>query len=424
MTGIVVVGSQWGDEGKGKVTDVLAESADYVVRFQGGNNAGHTVVVGKDTFKFHLLPSGVIHGKKVRIAQGVVLDPRVLADEIKQLEKRGISPKLKIDPRTHIILPYHNFLDEAREKAAKKRKIGTTLRGIGPCYEDRAARLGIRFEDLINPGRLKQKLSPILKRKATILSEVYGSKRELSEEKVLAEYTALGKRLSKYLGDVSSEICEELENDSIVLFEGAQGTLLDLSFGTYPYVTSSHPISGSVFINVGIPPKEFEVMGIVKAYTTRVGKGPFPTELEDKTGEQLRKQGREFGTTTGRPRRCGWLDLPMLRYSNRLNGFTQLALTKLDVLSGLKNVKIATSYLLEGKEVAFQHDIATLEKCKPVYEELQGFTLREKGIADFMALPQEAKNYISFIERELGVPITLVSVGPGRKETLFKSKPV
>ena len=423
MTGIVVVGSQWGDEGKGKVTDVLAESADYVVRFQGGNNAGHTVVVGKDTFKFHLLPSGVVQGKEIRIAQGVVLDPRVLADEIEQLEQRGISPKLKIDPRTHIILPYHNYLDEAREQAAKKGKLGTTLQGIGPCYEDKAARSGIRFEDLIDPKRLKQKLGPLVKLKATILKEVYGSKRELSEQKVLAEYTALGRRFSKYLGDVSSEIYEELEKDSIVLFEGAQGTLLDLAFGTYPYVTSSHPISGSVFINVGIPPKEFEVLGIVKAYTTRVGEGPFPTELFDDTGEKLRKNGHEFGTTTGRPRRCGWLDLPMLRYSHRLNGFTQLALTKLDVLSGQKTIKVATAYRLGDKEVGFQHDITILAKCEPVYEELPGFTL-DQETPDFMGLPHEARDYISFIEGELGVPITIVSIGPKRKETLFKSKPV
>lgn len=423
MAGIVVIGSQWGDEGKGKVIDVLAESADYVVRFQGGNNAGHTVVVGKDTFRFHLLPSGVVQGKEVRIAQGVVLDPRVLVEEIGQVEKRGLSPKLKIDPRTHIILPYHNYLDEAREGAAKTGGIGTTLRGIGPCYEDRAARSGIRFEELIDPGRLKQRLGPLVREKAAILNKVYGSKRELSEEKIFKEYSALGKQLSKYLGDVSSEMCGCLEDDSIVLFEGAQGTLLDLSFGTYPYVTSSHPISGSVFVNVGIPPKVFEVMGVVKAYTTRVGRGPFPTELTGKTGELLRKQGHEFGTTTGRPRRCGWLDLPMLRYSHRLNGFTQLALTKLDVLSGLKSVKIATSYQLEGQDVGFQHDIAMLAKCEPVYEELPGFTL-DTGIADFMALPEGAKDYISFIERELGVPVTMVSVGPGRKETLFKSKPV
>lgn len=423
MAGIVIVGSQWGDEGKGKITDVLAESADYVVRFQGGNNAGHTVVVGKEEFKFHLLPSGVPQGKEVRIAQGVVLDPRVLVDEISQIEKRGFSPKLKIDPRTHIILPYHNYLDEAREQVAKKEKIGTTLRGIGPCYEDKAARSGIRFEELIDPGRLKQRLGQLVGEKAAILDKVYGSKPELSEEEVFRQYSALGRQLSKYLGDVSSEICGALDDDSIVLFEGAQGTLLDLSFGTYPYVTSSHPLSGSVFVNVGIPPKEFEVIGIVKAYTTRVGQGPFPTELTGKTGELLRKQGREFGTTTGRPRRCGWLDLPMLRYSHRLNGFTQLALTKLDVLSGLKSVKIATSYRLEGNEVGFQHDIALLARCEPVFEELPGFTL-DKDIADFMALPQGARDYISFIERELGVPVTTVSIGPGRKETLFKSKPL
>ncbi len=422
MPGIIVVGAQWGDEGKGKITDVLAENAHLVVRYQGGNNAGHTVVVGKETFKFHLLPSGVVQGKEVRIAQGVVLDPRVLVKELDELEKRGIPAKLKIDPRTHIILPYHNHLDAARE--GKDGKIGTTLRGIGPCYEDRAARSGLRFEDLIDSKRLREKLISILEHKLKLLDSVYAHKHNITEDSIIREYEALGKRLAPYVGDVSHEVNSHLQEDeSIILFEGAQGTLLDLSFGTYPYVTSSHPISGSVFINVGIPPRHFEVIGIVKAYTTRVGKGPFPTELKDKAGEYLREQGREFGTTTGRPRRCGWLDLPMLRYSHRLNGFTQIALTKLDVLSGLKELKVATAYKYGDKELdEFPHDLSILEKCTPVYHTMKGFTL-EGQPKDFLQLPQEARDYISFLERELGVPITIMSTGPKREETFFMGKP-
>ena len=425
MPGMVVVGAQWGDEGKGKVTDVLAERADMVVRFQGGNNAGHTVVVGEESFKFHLLPSGVVQGKEVRIAQGVVLDPRVLVKELDELKERGISAKLRIDPRTHIILPCHTALDEAREgpsgqgNGERKGAIGTTRRGIGPCYEDRAARAGIRFEDLISPKRLRERLMPLLKEKALILERVYDKKLPAGEKAILDEYAALGRRLSPYAGDVSSEVHAALASGKRILFESAQGTLLDLSFGTYPYVTSSHPIAGSVFVNVGLPPAALEVVGVTKAYTTRIGMGPFPTELTDNTGERLREQGHEFGTTTGRPRRCGWLDIPMLRYSHRLNGFSSLALTKLDVLSGMKSIKAAVSYRHKGKLLReFPSDLEMLADCEPMYRTFKGFTL-DAGVKSLSKLPREARDYIAFIEKEVGVPVTFISIGPRREDTLF-----
>ena len=422
MPGIVIVGAQWGDEGKGKITDLLAERADLVVRYQGGNNAGHTVVVGNENFKFHLLPSGVVQNKEVRIASGVVIDPRVLVQELDTLEKRGITPRLRIDPRAHVILPVHNALDEAREAAAGEGKLGTTGRGIGPCYEDRASRAGIRFEDLVDEARFRRKVIPLLEAKAQLLGKVYQRKGPAQED-IVKEYVDLGRRLAGTLGDVSEEVHSALQTDGrVVLFEGAQGTLLDLAFGTYPYVTSSHPLSGSVFVNVGLPPSPLEVIGVSKAYTTRVGSGPFPTELDGKVADRIREVGKEYGTTTGRPRRCGWLDLVMLKYAHRLNGFSQLALTKLDVLSGFKKLRIATSYRYDGVEIGWPYDIEVLSKVEPVYEELDGFTL---GRTDsYEDLPEEAQEYIAFIERTLEVPVTIVSVGPARQQTLFKSKPL
>jgi len=419
MGGSVIVGAQWGDEGKGKITDILAETADLVVRFQGGNNAGHTVVVGKEVYKFHLLPSGVVHGKEVRIASGVVLDPEVLINELKLLKEKGIDPHMKIDPRTHIILPFHKELDGARESSAKEEKIGTTLRGIGPCYEDRSARIGLRFGDLIDPPKLKKRLTSLFPKKKVLLSKVY-QRDNLQEETILKEYTAFGMELAPLVGDVSREVYDGLKEEKEILFESAQGTLLDLSFGTYPYVTSSHPIAGSVFVNVGIPPQNLKVIGVAKAYTTRVGEGPFPTELNEEVGEQLRSQGNEFGTTTGRPRRCGWLDLTMLRYANRLNGFTEIALTKLDVLSGLKTLKVCTSYDFRGDTIEFPSDIDVLKECKPVYTELNGFSTTS-NIDTYEELDTAAREYIRFIEEDLNVPVTMISIGPGRAQTLYKT---
>ncbi len=419
MPGTVIVGSQFGDEGKGKVTDFYADKADLVVRYQGGNNAGHTVVVNGEVLKFHLLPSGVVHGKRILIGAGVVLDPRVLKEEMQKLGSRRIE--LGIDPRTHIIMPWHNLLDEGREGARSGVKIGTTKRGIGPCYADKAERLGVRFEDLVQEERLKARIAEIFPLKKAILEKVYGIKVPFTEKDVFGEYSAIGRALRPLLADVSLEVCEALDAKKNVLFEGAQGTFLDNDFGTYPFVTSSHPISGGVATGVGMPAAKINrVIGIVKAYTTRVGFGPFPTELNDKTGGHLTEHGQEFGTTTGRKRRVGWLDLPMLRTSMRLNGFTELAITKLDVLSGLDKIRAAKSYTVNGKEIRyFPYSNKGIEQAKPDYAEFEGFTItgKEKKYAD---LDARARKYLEFIEKEIGAPVRLVSVGPGREATILK----
>ncbi|HLC79149.1 MAG TPA: adenylosuccinate synthase [archaeon] len=418
MPGSVVIGSQFGDEGKGKITDFLSDKADLVVRYQGGNNAGHTVVVGKEVLKFHLLPSGVVQGKRILIAAGVVLDPRVLEKELSELKSKKFD--LGIDPRAHIIMPWHNLLDEGREEKRSANKIGTTKRGIGPCYADKAERIGIRFEDLVEPKRLAQKISENYPLKKAILEKVYGIDVPFSEKEVLEEYTKLGEKFKKYLCDVSLEVCEGIDGKN-VLFEGAQGTFLDNDFGTYPFVTSSHPISGGVSIGVGMPLNKItRVIGIVKAYTTRVGFGPFPTELTDKVGDHLTEQGHEFGTTTGRKRRVGWFDLPMLRTSMRLNGFTEISITKLDVLSGLEKIKIAKSYSVNGKEIMFfPYSNKGIENAKANYVEFDGFKIsgKEKKYSD---LDKNARKYLEFIEKEIGAPIKIVSIGPGRDETIMK----
>lgn len=414
----VIVGAQYGDEGKGKVTDILAENADYVVRYQGGNNAGHTVVVKSETFKLHLMPSGVIHKKKCMLANGVVLDPKVLLQELLNLEDKGIEADLVIDPLTSIILPYHNLLDGISESSLKEKMIGTTKRGIGPAYEDKYVRRGIRFIDLLNKDVFRRKLHENSEYKRKIVEKVFGLGYNLDEEKVLNEYIRYGEQLKKYLGDVSNIVYENIDKCSI-LFESAQGTFLDIVYGTYPFVTSSHPISGSVFADVGFPPRALNVIGIVKAYTTRVGSGPFLSELTDAVGENIRKQGNEYGTTTGRPRRCGWLDLVMLKYSARLNGFSSLAITKLDVLSGLKTLKVAVKYSLHGKEVDFPLTIEQLEHCKVEYKEFEGFEIDTK-IRNYDTLDKNAKKYLNFIESYLKVPISIISIGPKRSETIFR----
>ncbi|MBU1940021.1 adenylosuccinate synthase [Candidatus Micrarchaeota archaeon] len=433
MAGTLVIGAQWGDEGKGKITDFLAKDADIVVRFQGGNNAGHTVVVNGKKMKLHQLPSGVIYGKKAMMGAGMVIDPKVLVDEIASLGKK--NPDLVIDPRMHVIMPWHKELDTAEEEegdtdsngnegGGSDGKIGTTKRGIGPCYADRAARSGVRFEDLINDKRLQARIEEILPIKAKTLEHVYNKKPGFTSGAVFEEYCLLGKKLLEYVGDVSLEVSEALDAGKNVLFEGAQGTFLDIDFGTYPYVTSSHPISGGAAVGVGIPAAKLNrVIAIVKAYTTRVGNGPFPAELEGKQAEELREKGGEFGTTTGRPRRVGWLDLCMLRTSHRINGFTELAITKLDVLSGIKPLKVAVEYEMSGKRFRyFPYSSRSVEKSKIIYAEFAGFDLEKgKKYEKVSDLPKGAQEYLEFIEHEVGVPIKIISTGAERGETIINN---
>jgi len=418
MPATVVIGAQFGDEGKGKIVDLLGEKADLVVRFNGGNNAGHTVVVKGQTYKFHLMPSGAIQGKKCCIGAGVALDPRVLKQEMQQLEGK-FQVNLAIDPRAQIIMPWHNALDKAREEAKGKKKIGTTGRGIGPCYADRASRTGIRFADLVNGKRLGQRIETFFPGKEKELKAVYGKEMQESKEEILAEYAGLGKEFSQNLGDVSKEVCTALDKGKNVLFEGAQGTFLDNDFGTYPFVTSSHPLSGALFTGVGIGIRPIErVIGIVKAYTTRVGSGPFATELEGKLAEKIRETGKEFGTTTGRPRRVGWLDLVLVRTAIRLNGFTEIALTKLDVLSGLEELQVCTDYELEGRKIReLPADMDLWEKCRPVYKAVPGFEVKGNE-KEFGELQEQARQYVKLVEKEIGIPAKIVSVGPGREETM------
>ncbi len=417
MTGKVVIGSQFGDEGKGKVTDFLAESADVVVRYQGGNNAGHTIVIDGKTYKLNNLPSGFLQGKKVLIAAGVVLDPRNLDKELSKLNQ---EIDLVIDPRTHIIMPWHNVLDSAMEETASN-SIGTTKRGIGPCYADKALRQGIRFEDLIDEVRLKNKIDELYPIKNRLLDKVYYTPLNESSEEIFNEYSALGKKFKKFLGDVSFEVSVALDEGKSVLFEGAQGTFLDNDFGTYPFVTSSHPISGGVATGVGISINRIDrIIGVIKAYTTRVGEGPFPTELKGELGDLIRKQGNEFGTTTGRPRRVGWLDLPMMRTSVRLNGFTEWALTKLDVLMKLP-LSIATAYKIGDKRVEFfPYSSKSLENAEVEYKEFPAFEFNPEDIISYDDFPIEVKNYLEFIEKETKVPIKIISFGPDRKDTIIK----
>jgi len=418
---LVVIGTQWGDEGKGKVVDLLSEKADYVVRFNGGNNAGHSVVVDGTKFKLSLLPSGVVQKKNLLISQGVVIDPKVLIDEIDFFEKRKVKVQLKIDPRVNVVMPYHKELDRATELWKGKKATGSLHLGIGYCYEDKNNRFGIRFEDLINPVLLKERLEMIFPLKKLQIEKVYGQKTELTVGKILKDYVNYGKKLKRYMGDVSALLAERLRKKKTnVLFEGAHGTFLDAIYGTYPYTTAVYTVSGSVFPYVGISPQKIYGIGIVKAYTTRVGNGPFPTELFDKTGEEIRSIGGEYGTVSKRPRRCGWLDLTMLRTAIRLSGFDYLAITKLDVLSSLPKIRICTHYLLHGKKIkeipALMSEFAD---CKPVYKEFNGWRKDISKTRSFSTLPKEAKSYILFIQRQLKVPIKIVSVGAEREANIL-----
>ena len=419
MTVNLVIGTQWGDEGKGKVVDYFSKDVDYVVRFQGGNNAGHTIKVGAEVYKLHLIPSGVIQGKIGVIGNGVVIDPEVLINEIDDLRSRGFIPKLLIGDRANIIMPYHKILDGAEEKYLGNKKIGTTKRGIGPCYSDKIARKGIRAVDLTDKDTLSKKLDEILPVKQKIF-DAYKIDEKLDKKEILETYTAFGECLKGYIAPIHIELNKAIESGKNILFEGAQGTMLDVDYGTYPFTTSSHTIAGGSAIGTGVGPHHInDIIGIVKAYTTRVGGGPLPTELTDKTGEYLQQKGHEYGTTTSRPRRCGWLDLVVVNHSCLLSGITKLAITKLDVLDGLKTVKICTKYDLNGKEIDyFPANINDVEKCKPIYKEFKGWDKINKTATKIPDLPKEAQEYLKFIEKELKTPITIVSIGPGRKETI------
>lgn len=431
MVAVCVIGSQWGDEGKGKLVDILGENADCIVRYQGGNNAGHTIVVQGEKYTFHALPSGVLRDIRILIASGVVSYPKQL---VKEIDNFGGKVNLGIDPRTAIIMPWHIDLDAARENVRKETTgsaIGTTLRGIGPCYEDDKNRSGIRFYELVGDEKtLEARIRDVYEVKRKIVKRVYDAKISFDVNEVVQEYISLGKSLKKYLADVSDEVYKALKIGNKVLFEGAQGTMLDIKFGNYPKVTSSHPMSGSVFSSVGIPPMEMRTIGIAKAYVTKVGSGPVVTCLDkglfpvdesksEPEGNYIRKKGQEYGTTTKRPRRVGWLDMVALNYSHRINGFSELALMKLDCLSGLDKIKLAGAYKHNNKVIHHypSWDLKFLSECKPIYEVFDGFGDISHA-RKYRQLPKNAKKYIERIE-EL-IPITVISVGPGREETIYR----
>jgi adenylosuccinate synthase len=417
----VIIGSQWGDEGKGKVTDYYAEKADYITRFQGGNNAGHTVVVGDKTFKFRLIPSGAVSGKTVVIGNGTVVDPEILLEEISDLEAEGIPVTLHLSDRAHVIMPYHKLQDILEENLKGTLKAGTTKRGIGPCYQDKVGRFGIRFVDLLDTQVFKEKLEIFMAMKRALF-KAHNEPFKLNTDEVFDTYNRYAEKLAKYVTDTSVLINQAIAEGKNVLMEGAQGTHLGIDHGIYPYGTSSNCVAGGACTGGGISPLHIkEVVGIVKAYTTRVGTGPVPTELEDETGTHLRDRGAEYGTVTGRPRRCGWLDMMLLRYSSRINGFTGLAITKLDVLNGLDTVKVCITYTCDGETVHdFPASMKKLEKCRPVYKEVAGwdFDPEEVSQSGYESLPETAKTYIQFISDHLNVPVYMVSVGPARHQTL------
>jgi adenylosuccinate synthase len=434
MPGIVIVGAQWGDEGKGKVTDLLAERAQVVVRYQGGNNAGHTVVVGQQTLKLHLIPSGIHRpGVLCVIGNGLVVDPQGLMAEMDELEANGLDTSgLRISANAHLVMPYHLMLDGIEEERRGGKSLGTTRRGIGPTYTDKVARSGLRVQDLLDMAVFEEKLSRALEQKNALLTAVYG-KEPLEMEPILGEYRACAERLRPHIVDASLLVHKALTQGQNVLFEGAQGTLLDIDHGTYPFVTSSSPVAGGACTGVGIGPRLIDgVIGVNKAYTTRVGAGPFPTELSDAVGDHLREAGHEYGTTTGRPRRCGWLDGVILRYAARVNGLTGLALTKLDVLSGLPRLKIGVGYELalskaegyDGQALKeFPYQGAVLARCQPAYEEMDGWAEDISGARDYDELPPQAQAYVARLEKLAGVPIDIISVGPEREQTILLRSP-
>ncbi len=417
----VIIGSQWGDEGKGKVTDYYSRKADYIVRFQGGNNAGHTVVVGDKTFKFRLIPSGAVSGKHVIIGNGTVVDPEVLLEEINSIENQGITVNLHLSERAHVIMPYHKLQDALEESLKGTLKAGTTLKGIGPCYQDKVGRFGIRFIDLIDKEVFREKLEKFLPMKRALF-QAHHSPFNLDFNDLYTTYNEYAEKLKRYVEDTSLLINNAIKEEKNILMEGAQGTHLGVDHGIYPYGTSSNCVAGAACTGAGISPLSVrEILGIVKAYTTRVGTGPVPTELKDETGEYLQKRGGEFGTVTGRPRRCGWLDLVLLRYSHRVNGFTGIAITKLDVLNGLNPVRVCTHYERNGEKIYdFPASMKILEECTPVYKEFPGWDFDPEDTVrkGYNSLPPAAQSYLKFISDHLGVPIYMVSVGPARHQTL------
>ncbi|MBI2548635.1 adenylosuccinate synthase [Candidatus Woesearchaeota archaeon] len=443
----VILGCQWGDEGKGKIVDYLSEQYDIIARFQGGANAGHTIMVNNETFVFHLIPSGILHnGKTCVIGNGVVLDPITLLEEMSQLKEKGIviERRLFVSDHAHVIMPYHRVLDAVREYQRGKEKIGTTVRGIGPCYEDKASRAGILVQDLLNKEVLAKKLNHQIKEKALLIQNVYGINRQtlltimesgiqgvnfssyyhpdegFNQERMLKDFLNYGKTLHAYITDTGHLLREAITQKKKILAEGAQGTLLDVDHGTYPYVTSSNPSVGSVITGLGIPPQAIQkVYGVVKAYTTRVGAGPFPTELTDTTGKQLQEIGHEFGATTGRPRRCGWLDIVALRYSVQLNGITTLIITKLDVLSTLSTIKLGVGYEAHKKSIVhFPNDQSLLQDVKVNYVDVPGWQCDITTLHNVHELPKQAQAYLEKISQLLHVKIGIVSVGPQRQQTL------
>lgn len=419
---LVVVGCQWGDEGKGKIVDFLASDFDIVVRFNGGNNAGHTVVIGDEKYKFHLMPSGSLQGKRVVIGNGMVVDPKVLLEEISTLKTKGMEPKLSISDRAHVIMPYHRSLDVSMEKKNKREKIGTTGRGIGPAYADKVMRNdAIRMNDLVN-GSFEEIVKRIVESKATELVDYRVIKNADEVEKyaddIVKEYKDYAEKLKPHVTDTSFMLNEEMVKGSRILFEGAQGMMLDVDHGTYPFVTSSNVTAGAICSGAGISPRSIgKVLGVSKAYTTRVGGGPFPTELKDEKGDLLRERGGEYGTTTGRPRRCGWLDLVVLRYAAMMNGLDGIVLTKMDVISGIGKLRVCTAYKMNGKTVkSIPSSAKDFENVEPVYEEFEGWDEFEGKTKD--DIPTNAKKYIHFIEKETGVPVTIVSIGQARDKTI------
>jgi len=422
MSNIVIVGAQWGDEGKGKIVDFLSEKADVIARYQGGNNAGHTVVINNEKFILHLIPSGILRkGKTCIIGNGVVVDPASLIEEIEKLKGRGVKvdKNLLLSKNAHLIMPYHMAIDRESERCRGNKNIGTTGRGIGPAYADKMARRGIKVVDLLHPSTFREKLSVNLPDINFLLEKRYRVS-GFKIEDIYRAYMVYAKKLAAYIADTDIIINEMISQKRNVLFEGAQGTLLDIDHGTYPYVTSSNSVAGGACTGVGIgPTKISKVLGIVKAYTTRVGSGPFPTEMKGALGEEIREKGGEYGATTGRPRRCGWLDIVVLRHAARINGLTGIAVTKLDVLDSIKTLKICTSYKHKGKIYKeFPKEIGIIEGCTPLYEEVKGWSTSTVGITDFGKLPHAAKAYIRKIQSLLGVEIQLISTGQKRDEII------
>jgi adenylosuccinate synthase len=427
LANIIIIGTQWGDEGKGKVVDLLAADADVVVRFQGGNNAGHTMVVDGEQFISHLVPSGILQGKTCIIGNGVVVDPSVLIEEIDYLISKGVDvgpQKLQISERAHLIMPYHQAVDLARERMKGDKKIGTTGRGIGPAYEDKATRRGVRFVDLLEPETFEERVQTILDEKNFYL-KYYLSADTLDPEPIIKQYRKYADRLAPYVTNASITLGDTIGSKRQILFEGAQGTHLDIDHGTYPFVTSSNTVSGNACSGAGIGPTAItDIIGIVKAYTTRVGAGPFPCELFDATGDQIQQKGVEFGATTGRKRRCGWLDTVLVRNAVRLNGLTGLAITKLDVLGGLDELKICTAYKYRGRTlVEFPASLNVLAECETVYETLPGWQEDISGVRTFAELPENTVKYLKRIEALTDTPIHIVSVGPGRDQTIVLTNP-